>query len=659
MNREVLDRWCERGILGLVLAILVFGPLATGAVRTLEFLIVQGLTLGVMLLWGVRVWVNRTQFLWPPICWAVFVFVAYAIGRYLTCDIEYVGRQELIRILVYAFLFFAILNNLHGQEETQIISYTMIFLAMGISCYAIYQFLTGSQYVWHFYTDYTPGRASGTYISPNHLAGLLELLLPLGLTYTLVGRSKPLTKVFLGYAALVMVAGLGVTVSRGGWISAGVALIVLLGILALHRNYRLPSLVLMVLLTAVCGFFITKTQFFKERLKAGVDDSKNLELSVRYELWRSAALMWRDHVWFGVGPGHYDYRFRAYRPEAVQLRPDRAHNEYLNTLADWGVVGATIVAVALGALGVGLIKSWRYVRRSETEFRSNLSNKFAFVLGAALGLLALLVHSVVDYNMHIPANAILAISLMALVSSHLRFATDRYWLTARTWGKITASVVLAVGLTYLGYQEVRLGREYVWLKRAARAAEHSTEQIAMLERAFAIEPRNFKTAYSLGEVNRILSLETGEDAPAQKAIEWYARGIQTNPFDGYNYLRTGICLDWLERHDESEVYYSKADELDPNGYYMAAHIGRHYVEVGNYAAARPWLERSLRLEWTSPYNMIATSYLAIANERLLEAASNQGVRLPLSPAGKRTPSPPESSASPGKEETGGPNRSNN
>jgi len=650
MNREALDRCCERGILGLVLAILVFAPLATGAVRTFEFLIVQGLTIGVILLWGVRIVANnRTQFLWPPICWFVVAFVAYAIGRYLTCDIEYVGRQELIRILVYAFLFFAILNNLHGQTETQVISFSLIFLAMAISGYAIYQFLTKSQYVWHFFTDHTPGRASGTYISPNHLAGFLEMLLPLALTYTLVGRSKPLMKVFLGYAALVMVAGLGVTVSRGGWLSAGFALALLFGVLTLHRNYRLPSFVLMVLMIAACSFVLTKTQFFKERLKAGMDDGKNIEMSVRFELWRSAAQMWRDHVWFGVGPGHYDYRFGAYRPEAVQLRPDRAHNEYLNTLADWGVVGTTIVAAALGALFLGVFKSWRYVRRSETEFRSNLSDKFAFVLGASLGLVALLVHSVVDFNMHIPANAILAISLMALLSSHLRFATDRYWFTARLWGRAPAGVVLMAGLAYLGYQEFRLGREYFWLEQAGKAEPYSTEQLAMLERAYRIEPRNSGTAYSVGETNRIMGFQTGDEALATKAIEWFARGIKANPYDGYNYLRYGMCLDFLERFEEAEPYINKADELDPNNYYMAANIGWHYVQAGNYAAARPWLERSLRLKWKE--NVIATSYLALADERLREAASNPGFQLPPVPAGGPLPEPQESSAKP---ETGAP-----
>src|SRR6266699_4114758 len=108
----------------------------------------QGLTMVVMALWGLRFWLNpRPQLLWPPICWAVIAFAVYAVSRYLTADIEYVARQELIRVLIYTFLFFAILNNLHRQESTQVISLTMIFLALAISLYAIYQFLTGSSKV--------------------------------------------------------------------------------------------------------------------------------------------------------------------------------------------------------------------------------------------------------------------------------------------------------------------------------------------------------------------------------------------------------------------------------------------------------------------------------------------------------------------------------
>ena len=62
-----------------------------------------------------------------------------------------------------------------------------------------------------------PGRASGTYISPNNLAGFLEMILPLAIAYTLAGRMKPLMRILLGYSALVMLAGIAVTFSRGGW----------------------------------------------------------------------------------------------------------------------------------------------------------------------------------------------------------------------------------------------------------------------------------------------------------------------------------------------------------------------------------------------------------------------------------------------------------
>ena len=145
MNRELLDRWCERGILGLVLAILVLGPLALGAVDPIPFLIIQGLTIGVLVLWGARLWLNqRPQFLWPPICWAVLAFTLYAIVRYMTAEIEYLARQEMLQILVYTFLFLAILNNLHRQESAHLICFTAIFLAMGISFYAFYQVVANS-----------------------------------------------------------------------------------------------------------------------------------------------------------------------------------------------------------------------------------------------------------------------------------------------------------------------------------------------------------------------------------------------------------------------------------------------------------------------------------------------------------------------------------
>jgi O-antigen ligase len=625
MNREALDRWCEGGILLFVLAILVFGPLAMGAVDAWAFLVIQGLATAVLLLWALRLWISpQARWLWPPISWVVLAFTLYAIGRYLTADIEYVAREQFIQVLIYAFLFFAIVNNLHRQESAQIVSFTLIFLAAGISGYAVYQFLAHSDHVWTFTSPY-PGRASGTYISPNDFAGFLELLLPLAVAYVLLGRVKPLVRALLIYAAVGMLTGLAVTLSRGGWVAAAAGLLVLLVILFRHRNHRLPALGLLFVLLVGGAIFVTKylgtTPSYAERIKKPGAITQ-LDWQMRRDMWGAAEQMWQDHFWWGVGPGHYDYRFREYRPESMQMRPLWAHNDYLNLLADWGTIGGVVVLAGMVVFGAGLIKTWKYVRPRENDFGHGQGNRSAFFLGASAGLLALAVHSAVDFNLHIPANALIGVTWLALLSSNLRFATERHWLAAGIPLKTVISMALLAGVGYLGYQESRLGREQLWLLRAHSLPEFSSARTAALIRAFAAEPMNFETAYNIGEGYRTQSFKGGSDYEelARTAMAWYARGKKLDRYDGYDDMRYGMCLDWLGHHDEAGPCFSRAEALDPNGNYTVANIGWHYVQVEDYAAARSWLARSLRLHWQD--NVIGNSYLGIAERKLVENASD-------------------------------------
>ncbi len=307
MDRKKLDDTCEKTILGLVLAILVFGPLALGAVDMWAWLVIEGLTLVVIAVWGLRLWIGpRAQLLWPPICWAVLAFVGYAIVRYWQADIEYAARQELIRILIYAFLFFAILNNLHRQESAQIITLTLVFLGMAISFYAGCQLLMKSPRVWNLSTAY-PGRGSGTFGYPNALAGFLEMLLPLGLSYMLIGRLSHVAKIFLGYASMVIIAGIGFTLSRGGWLVTGVILAVFCGVLLTQRDYRIQALVMLIVLALAGAFLIPRAQTARQRFQKTISNGQPDDL--RLSIWRSACQMWRDHFWWGVGPAHFDYEF--------------------------------------------------------------------------------------------------------------------------------------------------------------------------------------------------------------------------------------------------------------------------------------------------------------------------------------------------------------
>ena len=191
------------------------------------------------------------------------------------------------------------------------------------------------------------------------------------------------------------------------------------------------------------------------------------------------------------------------------------------------------------------------------------------------------------------------------------------------WGRVFASVVMVAGVVCLGQQGWRRGVEYVWLQRAVGAPDFSPAQADCLKNAFAAEPMNPETAYAIGEAYRIQSSEGGENYRelAKQALEWFGRSMKLNPWGGYGYLRYGWCLDWLGRTAESPPYFDRAARLDPNGYFMAANIGLHYVELGDFAAAKVWFERSLHLEGQD--NPTARNYLKIVNNRMLETATNE------------------------------------
>jgi len=623
MDRERLDRWCERGVLGLVLSILIYTPLATGAVRPQDFVVVEWLTVALLFVWGARFWLNpKHRLLWPPVCWAVLLFVGYALFRYLKADIEFVARQEMIKVLIYGFIFFAILNNLHRLESTQIVGMTLVFLGMAISIYALLQFLTESEHVWHFIRpDQYRNRGSGTFISPNNLAGYLEMLLPLALAYTLTGRLQHVHKVLVGYASLSIFTGIVVTVSRGGWVATGASLFVLFFWLMRQRDFRLQSLLLLGALIAIAAVFILKAELSQNRKEslAKVPVPEDL----RFKFWRSAIEIWRENFWIGGGPAHFDYRFRQHRPadsfpDQVQVRPDRVHNDYLNTLADWGLIGAILVASAWLIFYWELFRSWKFVQRAQNDLSNKCSNKSAFVMGGALGLLAILVHSIVDFNMHIPANAILAVTIMALVTGHFRFASEQHWQTVHPWLRIVITGVFLSALLYLGKQSWQRTVECHWIDEAEAQPSFSQNQIDALRKAFAAEPRNFETAYKIGECLRMQSWqgEDGYQELAKRALAWFKRGMALNAYDPYCFMRYGMCLDWLGQHAEAEPFFHQAAALDPHGYYVLAHVGWHYVQKEDWATAKQWFERSQQMNWAN--NPIAKSYLDLIAQRLSE-----------------------------------------
>lgn len=611
MTRKQLDQSCEKGILVLVVGIVVFGPLATGAVRPIDFLVIQALTALALMLWILRFWINKNhRLLFPPVCWAMLAFVGLAWFRYQGADLEYVARQEFFKILVYTAIFLLVVNNLHKQETTQLVALVLLVLATFISLYAIYQCVTHSEYVWHFRkpAQYI-GRGSGTYICPNHLAGLLELIAPLGIAFLFAGRYNYTFKVFLGYGCIVILAGIAVTMSRGGWLAIGTALALFFLLLLQRRQYRIPALAALLLLATTTTIVYQKSDKLQNRLQKMQEGGSEAFIGTRPAIWKAAWKMWQDNKIWGVGPGHFDHYFPKYRPREIQARPGRVHNDYLNLLVDWGIIGASVVGIGCILLIGGLIQTQKYVNRASRDIGANRnSNRSAFLLGALCSALALSVHSSFDFNLHVPANAVVAAVILALAASHLRFTSARYWINDQPGLKIVYTIPLATVAAFLIFNGLNSAREQ-WHLLQAEAAKTQREQIERWKQAAQIEPRNFETLYHIGESLRHLGFHSAENAKEnlKASILWFQKSSKIHPQFAFNYIGIGMALDRLNRVDEATPYYQEAVHLDPNQHEVLNYVGWHQINRGDYPAAKKYFERSLEIKWWD--NHLPLNYL--------------------------------------------------
>jgi len=595
--RERADAFCARAILFLMLFILAWGPLAFGGKFPGSFLVIQGAAVAALALWIARFWVQRPfRLFWPPVCWVVLAFLLYAVARCRMVEVEFAGRQQLIRVLVYGALFMVALNNLNRKNSATIVSMALIAVGFVLAIWAVFQFATRYPMVLGVRKmDQYINRGSGTFMNPNHLAGFLGMTLPLALAYTVMGRFSATIKVLLAYAAAAMLAGIVVTVSRGGIVAAGIALAVFCAALLMHRDFWKPALLILCILAALGAGAASQFESVQKRFdKIYLADNGGDE---RAYYWTAAWQLWARNPAWGVGPGHFDIEFPSVRPWRVQDRPTYTHNDYLNTLCDWGVAGMALIAAAIGLLAWGVFQVWQTRRRPSNELGSQYSDRTAFVAGASAGLLAVMIHCIVEFNMQVPAEAVTAVTLMALLAAQTRFATEGHWKNPGRMGKILLTAAAAAAAAYLSAQGLRKAAETYWLDRANAANTQSEAVIAFATKAHEAEPMNWETDDALGDYLWSLSLDEGPDylQRAKQAMTWYARAMQLNPFDAYAPTGCGLCLDKLGRTAEATPYFEVAHRNDPHNCYIALEQGRHCVELGDYAAARLWIEDSRKV----------------------------------------------------------------
>jgi len=625
-ERENISKALRWGVSGLLIGAVVFAALATGAARPQDLAVSQGLIAVALVLWlaGLALDRPRRVFLPPPV-WAGLLMVVYVGVWYTQSELEYTGRREALYVLLLGVVFWLGVQQWKDAEAARRLVYSVVLAGTLIAGYGVFQFATGWEQVWHFQRPgQYAGRASGTFICPNHYAAFLGMTFPMAMSYAFLGRGKIVARLLLGYAALLLLAGIAVSLSRGAWVAAALTLLFMMGVLARQRGVRILALLLVVVVGVGTTLFLQRSSLARDRFSYERSATRPHEMRTRLWIWQSAWYMWREHPWIGVGPGHFDHRFPAYRVRLAQNRPGRAHNDYLNVLADYGVVGGVLGLSFLGLLAVGGVRTWRYVRRSGSDLQAVRSDRAAFVLGAGGGWVYFGIHSFAEFNLYVPATGLLAATLAGGLASHWRYATSRHWFRLG-WPQLSllslAGLAAAVVLVGQGFLMAREGR---WLTAAEPRRLRDEERLPLLHRALEIEPGNFETHFAIGEAHRRISWRgnPGWEREAREALLWFRSADALNVYSPYAPLHLGMCLDWLGQPSLGGAWIEEALRRDPLNYYAVAIRGWHALQRNELIEAQAWFRRSLEIKiWP---NSIARRHLALIERRLRESGAQAG-----------------------------------
>jgi O-antigen ligase len=269
------------------------------------------------------------------------------------------------------------------------------------------------------------GVAVGNYVNRDHFAGLLELALPFAVVYPLSFlplnfrrngiRTYDALKVFASWAiAVLLLAGITFSLSRMGFLSALFSLLVM-GVAAALSNPLTPRLATQrsrwvaagaVAMLVVATLVLLPPDRLVERF-AKVSDDGGIAKG-RSELWGETINLVRAYPIFGCGLGGYKSAFPKYKASAPLVSDDYAHNDYLQFLAEMGILGALILFVLAAATVRDAFRG---------AFHKSDPHSWSLALGCAGSLSAIALHSTADFNLAIPANAMVVCWVAALATS--------------------------------------------------------------------------------------------------------------------------------------------------------------------------------------------------------------------------------------------------
>ncbi|HYL68928.1 MAG TPA: O-antigen ligase family protein [Candidatus Limnocylindria bacterium] len=398
-------------IRGGLCLIFTFTVLAHGAVEPWsESLLEIGAAL-LLVIWAFLVYRDVTlKIRWsalnsPLLCLLVIGFAQLTF--HLTVN-PYLTRTELLKLVSYLIVFFLTAQAFRERADLMRLAWFLIFLGFIVSLLGIIQHFTAEGKIYWFRELTLGGDPFGPYVNRNHFAGFVELVLPVGLALLVFRGLHRDAFSMVGLMTIVPLGALILSGSRGGIVSLAFELGMLVLLARSRKRPEGPRIAAIAIVGLAAIALITwlgvgKTIERFSNVRAG-----DVSLMRRATMFRGALHVFLDHPITGAGLGTLVTVYPRYETGYDGRVVDHAHNDYIELLAETGVLGGLCCAVFL----------WILFREARKNFEAEQGHfSRALHAGAITAVGGLLLHSFVDFNLHIPSNALLFLLQCYLATS--------------------------------------------------------------------------------------------------------------------------------------------------------------------------------------------------------------------------------------------------
>jgi len=322
-----------------------------------------------------------------------------------------IGAQLSAALLAGAWAWYAATRS---PQRLSRFFHVLIVIAVFESLLGMFQYFVQPGWIFGYQNMFN--RVSGTLINHNHYAGLLEMLgfIPFGLAYTRLRQDDSAKAYLYLLVTALMALAIVFSLSRMGMGSFFMALLVVFILMKfrdsegnIERNLGLGFLGLV-----LAGIMWIGVDVVVDRYGQLITTSESAESAgSRMGVYHDTLKMISENP-LGVGHGKYQDIFRRYQSGDAEMLFDHTHNDYLETAAEWGILPAAIFWFLIFAALARAIRLF---------FTIESTTQRGILLSCIGGIVALLIHSLADFNLQIPVNATL---FFALVGVTIAFPLD-------------------------------------------------------------------------------------------------------------------------------------------------------------------------------------------------------------------------------------------